>query len=161
MRITILFLILCIGFSCDEEKKESGYNCVNSQCTATFDNPTYLTLQDCQTECSSSSVNPAPTPQNGYIYFTVNFDLVCNRSLTLINLGYSSNSVDLDNNIFIEKWTLISYSPSWLSSKKLVSGTYYYKATKTNQVGDAQCLVTKTGSIVVISGKRTDIKISF
>ena len=159
MRITILFLILCIGFSCDEAKKESGYNCANGQCTATFDNPTYLTLQDCQTVCGSSSTNP--TIQNGFIYFTVNFDPVCNKSLTLINLGYSSNSVDLDNNIFIEKWTLISYSPSWLSSKKLVSSTYYYKATKTSQVGDANCLVTKTGSIVVSSGKRTDINISF
>ena len=111
MRITILFLILCILFSCDEgEKKQSGYNCVNGKCTATFDNPTYLTLQDCQTECGSSSVNPTPTPQNGYIYFTVNFDPVCNKSLTLINLGYSSNSVDLDNNIFIEKANQIHYN---------------------------------------------------
>jgi hypothetical protein len=159
MRITILFLILCIGFSCDGAKKESGYNCLNGQCTATFDNPTYLTLQDCQTVCNSSSVNPAL--QNGYIYFTVTFDIVCNKSLTVINLGYSSNAVDLDNNIFIESWKLISTSPSWVSSKKLASGTYYFKATKTSQVGDAQCLITKTGSIVVTSNKRTDIGIGF
>ena len=157
MRITILFLILCIGFSCEQAKKESGYNCVNGQCSATFDNPTYLTLQDCQTVCSTSN----PNLQNGFIYFIVTFDIVCNKSLTLINLGYSSNSVDLNNNNFIEKWTLMSYSPSWLSSKKLASGTYYYKATKTSQVGDTQCLITKTGSIVVTSDKRTDIKIDF
>ena len=158
MRITILFIGLCVIFSC-EEKKESGYNCLNGQCTATFENPTYLTLQDCQTVCSSSSGNP--TLQNGYIYFSVTFDPVCNRTLTVINFGYSSNSVDLDNNIFIESWKFMSTSPSWVSSKKLASGTYYYKATKTNQVGDASCLLTKTGSMVVSSGKRTDIKIGF
>jgi hypothetical protein len=158
MRITFIFIVLSIGFSCDGTKEESGYSCVNGTCTATFDNPTYLTLQDCQTVCSSNPGNPV---QNGFIYFTVTFDIVCNKSLTVINLGYSGNPVDLDNNIFIESWKLMSTSPSWISSKKLTSGTYYYKATKTSQVGDSQCLITKTGSIVVSSGKKTDIKISF
>ena len=158
MRLAIVFFILIVTFSCEEKENKSGYNCLNGQCIATFDDPTYLTIQDCQTECSSN--NQIPT-DNGYIYFKVTFDLVCNRSLTWIDLGYSSNPVDLDKNIFIEKWLIGNTSPAWQASKKLASGTYYYKATKRNQVSDAQCLVTKTGSILISAGKRTDITISF
>ena len=158
MRISFIFLVLLITFSCDKKEEKSGYNCVNGQCIATFDNPTYLTIQDCQTECSTD--NPVPT-EKGYIYFKVTFDLVCNKSLTWIDLGYSSNPVNLDNNIFIQKWSIGNSSPAWQASQKLESGTYYYKAIKRNQVGDAQCLVTKTGSILVSTGKRTDITISF
>ena len=33
---------------------QSGYNCENGLCTATFENPQYLTLTDCQSTCGNT-----------------------------------------------------------------------------------------------------------
>ena len=34
---------------------QSGYNCVSNTCSAVFENPQYLTLEDCQSDCEAPS----------------------------------------------------------------------------------------------------------
>ena len=107
MRHVLLLLVLCIGFSCVKEKKKSGYNCESGQCTATFENPTYLTLQDCQSTCGSSTTIP-PTTKPGSIYFVVAFNAVCHgypgATYNTVTLGYGYTSTDVANDAFIASW---------------------------------------------------------
>ena len=42
--------------SCEEEEEtQSGYNCVSNTCSAVFESPQYLTLEDCQSACEAPS----------------------------------------------------------------------------------------------------------
>ena len=48
--------------SCEEEEEvQSGYNCVSNTCSAVFENPQYLTLEDCQSACEEEE------PPAGYL----------------------------------------------------------------------------------------------
>jgi len=160
MKITILFLLLCIGFSCiKEEEKKSGYNCVNFQCTATFDNPTYLTLQDCQSECKANSTNPTtPTTKSGVAHFYVAFNQVVNSVVcySRYTVGVGFSSTDVSNDTFFD-------SASYDSSHNLYinianPGVYYYKATKKGTTTSCPT-VSKTGSFTIKSGATTYIYI--
>jgi len=43
--------------SCEEEEEaQSGYNCVSNTCSAVFENPQYLTLEDCQSACEEEEL---------------------------------------------------------------------------------------------------------
>ena len=60
-KIFYTFLLICpllFISSCEEEEEaQSGYNCVSNTCSAVFENPQYLTLEDCQTACGDNN-NP-------------------------------------------------------------------------------------------------------
>ena len=46
--------------SCEEEAEEetqSGYNCISNTCTAVFESPQYLSLDDCQSMCTQNQEN--------------------------------------------------------------------------------------------------------
>ena len=132
MKITFIFLLFSISFSCvDEEEKNSGYNCDNGSCLATFNNPTYLTLQDCQSICGTSGTTTNPTqPKTGAVSITLSWS---NSSYTyttdkvIIGLGYTST--DVTNGAYFEQKTY--YTPSTYTKNNLNAGTYYYKATRT------------------------------
>ena len=56
-KILYTFLLtspLLLVSSCKEEA-QSGYDCVENICTATFECPQYLTLSDCQSVCVDNS----------------------------------------------------------------------------------------------------------
>jgi len=62
----LLISPLLFVFSCEEEEEaQSGYNCVSNTCSAVFDNPQYLTLEDCQSACEEE-------PPVGYLCVSQN-----------------------------------------------------------------------------------------
>lgn len=154
-------MILCIGFSCVEEEKKSGYNCVSGQCTATFENPTYLTLQDCQSACSTS--NPPPVITKGKIVFYITFSTMCryfssSYTVNVVNLGYGYSSTDVANGAYIQSWK-ITESQKQIVLTDITPGIYYYKAVRSST--DSYCpTVTKSGAITVESGKTTSITVN-
>lgn len=160
MRNIMLFLLLCIGFSCGGEENQSGYNCESGQCTATFENPTYLTLQDCESTCGSSAVVP-PIEKPGSIYFVVSFSAVCRTfaggfTLNTVNLGYGYSSTDVVNDAFIASWKFQQSDSKTVNNVK--PGIYYYKATRSST--DSNCsTVVKSGSFTIESSKSTRVDI--
>lgn len=157
-----MFLLVCIFFSCDKGKNESGYKCENGQCTATFENPTFLTLADCQSVCGGGIVVP-PVEKPGSIYFIVSFSAVCRTfaggfTLNTVNLGYGYSSNDVVNNSFIASWKFQQSDSKTVYNVK--PGIYYYKATRSST--DSNCsTIVKNGSFIIESGKSTRVEISF
>jgi hypothetical protein len=165
MKTKILFVILCIGFSCGKDENKSGYNCVNNECIATFDNPRYLTLQDCQTACGTSGTNiPPPSTKPGSIYFNVTFSTICQVlpigiTTNVVDLGYGYSSTDVTNDAYIQSWKIKESQKTFIASD-VKPGIYYYKAKKSST--DSKCAtVIKTGTVTVNSGKITSVTISF
>lgn len=156
-------MILCIGFSCVKDEDKSGYNCVNNKCTATFENPTYLTLQDCQAACSSSTTNPPSTVKNGTASLHVIWNHMCAATqfyfTVTVGLGYTST--DVANNAFFTSKKLTVPGVDWNISD-LKPAIYYYKATKS--AGSEHCPPTtvtiKSGSFTIESGKTTSITVN-
>ncbi|HUX56461.1 MAG TPA: hypothetical protein VMV77_05775 [Bacteroidales bacterium] len=172
----LLFLILIVFlFSCDEgEKNQSGYNCVNGQCTATFENPTYLTLQDCQTVCGIS-VPTQPKPGSvspGSVSITLSWDIkrYCNIVWTLspcwdvmVGLGYSQT--DVDKEAYFNHKDLSE--PGIYTVTNLAPGVYYYRAKKTIRTScvsangcPAPPPVIKSGKFTITSNKTISISVS-
>lgn len=51
----VLFIVIAIvSYGCSTTE-HSGYNCENGKCIASFDNPQYLTLVDCQGDCGDNN----------------------------------------------------------------------------------------------------------
>jgi hypothetical protein len=183
MRIAVLFLILCIGFSCDDGSN-SGYNCDNGQCTATFDSPQYLTLADCQSACGSistagyncvngtcksvtsnaqySSLSACQSncvdTRTGKVSISLGFDFYCmpqviNRGF--VGLGYTSS--DITNKAYFVSETMSG--PGTFTKDNLKAGIYYYTAQKLQQ-GEYCPGVTKNGSFEIFPAKTTNISVS-
>jgi hypothetical protein len=55
-KLSILFLIIVFGWGC-KTPVQSGYSCIDGNCTAVFENPQYLNLTDCQSVCDNTSNN--------------------------------------------------------------------------------------------------------
>lgn len=66
MRLSFYFGIVLITLIIGCKKTDqSGYNCNNGVCSATFDNPQYLTLADCKSDCGSSTNSSGYNCSNG------------------------------------------------------------------------------------------------
>jgi hypothetical protein len=161
MRRLILFFILIAIFSCvkDKTKSESGYNCVNGQCTATFENPTFLTLQDCQSVCSIGVI--PPSTGKGRVKISCIYPMSCGSvvywfSYITIGIGSIYADVALDHFTYSRKFYTGDSYLQYLDVE-LAVGTYYYKATLI-----PGCNVTskeKSGSFTITSGRYTVISV--
>ena len=103
MRNVIIFLVLCLTFSCDKKENTSGYNCINGECTATFDSPTYLTLSDCKSVCGTPGTSPTQS-KVGSVSISLSWTLTTylgniTSGSGIIGLGYSLT--DVSNDAFI------------------------------------------------------------
>ena len=163
MRIKTLFIILCIGFSCVKDEDKSGYNCVNNECIATFDNPTYLTLQDCQTACVIGSINPPAGTKTGTIYLYVpvsscSYDYNNFSVSVTVGFGLSSTDVANDSYFYSKKFNLSGS----VTLRDIQPGTYYYKAVRKSTNDKCAFLnTTKSGPFTVKSGQTCNVTISF
>lgn len=160
MKSKMLILLLLFAISCVEGEKESGYNCDNGQCVATFENPTYLTLQDCQSVCGSTGNNTPEVPKTGTVKISLNWQYSYSSGSTLIGLGYSST--DIANNAFFVSKTY--YVPDTFSQSNLAPAIYYYKAKRTFTANDGQGpytkVVEKSGSFTIKSAQVTQISVN-
>jgi hypothetical protein len=171
MRIKIVFLTILIGFSCIKNKN-SGYNCENGNCVASFDNPTYLNLQDCKSLCGGSIIPPNST-KPGAVTITLNWDIHRKCDLNdwypcwdvLVGLGY--NQSDVNNESYFNHKDLSA--PGSYTVTNLTPGAYYYGAKKTirsncYQAGTQFCGIiaptTKSGSFQVKSDITTSVTAS-
>lgn len=168
MKIIILCLTICILFSC-EKKENSGYICTNGQCNASFENPTYLTLKDCQAECGTSGTSPTTPTQTkvGSVSITLNWTLTTylgniTSGTTVLGLGYTSN--DVANGAFFAEKSYIDPNRSTFTQSNLKVGIYYYKATRSYTSNDGSGPVSKkvekSGSFTIESGKTTSITVN-
>ena len=65
-RILIFLLVLSMLSCTTDKEKFPGYICSNGECIAVDKNPEYISLQDCKSDCSSSTpTQPTNCPQ-GY-----------------------------------------------------------------------------------------------
>lgn len=163
--ILITFVtVIVITAGCGSED-ESGYNCSGGNCQATFDSPQYLTIADCQNNCSGGG----GTVQNGSVKVIASWSNpspwnMCGSPYTVtIGIGYSSN--DVANQAYFAQGNFYSSSATFQRTN-LVPGVYYYGARKVfnaSTCGTGQGIpptVFKTGAFTVTSGQTTNVSTS-
>lgn len=148
---------MAILFSCSSDTENfPGYKCISGKCTAVDKDPTYLTLQDCKSECGTTTTTP---PKNGSVSISLSWTYSYSSGIAEIGLGYSSS--DISNNAF---FVSRSYStPSTFTQSNLAPGLYYYKAVRTFTTNDGSGPVSrkieKSGSFTINSVKTTSITV--
>lgn len=176
--LNLVTLFLFISFvSCKDNK--SGYSCVDDQCVADFDNPQYLTLEDCQNVCNcsingsgyscidgqcvavSSDANYATLElcenncadtRDGRVTFNVYWSP---WSMHFVDVGIAYSSTDAANNSFFKDLHFYSNNSATLS---LSPDIYYYKADFTYS---DNLLDTKSGSFTIEPNTGTTVRIDF
>lgn len=172
MRIKIIFLVILISFSC-AKKNKSGYNCNNGNCEASFDNPTYLNLQDCQSACGGGTT-PSTTAKYGSVTIILNWDT--HRRCDLndwqpcweVLVGLGNNQSEVNKESYFNHKALSA--PGTYTVSNLAVGTYYYGAKKTiledcvrggSQFCGTVAPTVKSGSFLVKSAITTSVSVSF
>jgi hypothetical protein len=165
MRNLLLFLLLCTGFSCGGEENQPGYNCENGQCTATFQNPTYLTLQDCQSDCGTSGNTNPIQPKTGTVKISLSWTLTSyagsiTSGSSVLGLGYTSTDV-ANGAYFVQRTYTI---PDTFTQSNLTVGIYYYKAVRSFNSNDGSGPVSrkveKSGAFTIEAGKATTVSVN-
>ncbi len=165
MRNLLLFILLSIGFSFCGKERESGYNCEDGQCVAAFENPTYLTLQDCQSECGSAGTNNPTQPKTGTVKINLSWTLTSyagtiTSGSTIIGLGYSST--DVANGAYFVQQTYST--PDTFTHSNMKAGIYYYKAVRSFRTNDGSGPVSrkveKSGAFTIEGGKATIVSVN-
>jgi len=161
-----LFTVLLSFSSCSTSK--GGYICQDGKCIADFENPQYLTLSDCQSNCSSGNNTNINESNNGTVNISYSWNMkysACNYAYTVI-FGYAHSSSEASNESFFDQVSSIISPTSF--SKILPAGTYYYKIKKsynsstcgTGMGQSTPTTVYKTGSFKISAGKSTSVNVS-
>ena len=175
--ILYLILIVFISVSCktEEDSSDGGYSCIDGSCTANFNNPDYLTLEDCMSLCGNSQSNNNTNNNSGNVTNTspgkvtitatwIRKYVACDPGyIVTIGLGYSSS--DVANQAFFATSGNDSYPPASYS-KQLEPGTYYYSVKKTYKMycGTGQGVppdVVKNGAFTITGGNTTTINAGY
>jgi len=169
MKNCLLLLFLVFLFSCVEDKTNSGYNCEDGDCIASFDNPTYLTLQDCKSSCGTGT---EPVIKPGAVTFTLSWDVkrTCGNNVWFpcwdvdIGVGYSQS--DVDKEAYFNHKSLSDVGTFTVTN--LPPGTYYYRAKKTIRQTcfnwttgcEAPPPIVKSGKFTITSDRTTSISVT-
>lgn len=173
-----LILGLFISFvSCKDSK--SGYNCVDGQCVANFENPQYLTLEDCQSVCNCNTNDSGYSCINGQcveVSSDAEFETLqmCENNCTdnrdghlslnvywyplsyhSVNVGIAYSSTDAANNYFFKELHFYANNSAYFI---LSPGVYYYKA---NFNGNDIIVDSESGSFTIEPNKTTTVRIDF
>lgn len=158
--LLLCLLIFTLGGCKKEEDNEEGYNCDNETCSAAFENPQYLTLEDCQSICANSGTTGGynclgvtciyeNTNSTQYSTLAECENACANNSpgtvevethwttayvncdpAYTVEIGLGYSSNDVANEAYFASATFVS-SPAVYTKGNLSPGTYYYKAKKT------------------------------
>ncbi|MDR0619700.1 MAG: hypothetical protein LBG17_07380 [Bacteroidales bacterium] len=183
IKISLAFFFITILNSCkdEENQNDSGYNCKDGNCIATYENPQYLTLKDCQSACAHSTAGyncisgTCVAVSNNAQYPTLaacqtscanstfgSLEVNVNGGCGCMFLGafVALSVADLDAKAYITSFIVMSCGSGGSSDFKFAPGAYYLRVGRAN-VSNPGCIATTvTKSFIITAGKRTSVNVN-